>query len=91
MNLSGMTGLLASTIDAIGQTPLVALDRLTARLDGRILAKLEFFNPGFSKKDRAAKTVIEGAERSGLLSPGQTVVELTSGNMGTGVRARSSS
>lgn len=75
----------ASAIDAIGNTPLVALDRLSAGRDGRILAKLEFTNPGFSKKDRAARCVIEQAEREGTLKPGQTVVELTSGNMGTGL------
>ena len=80
-----MSELLSSAIEAIGETPLVALDRLTAGVDGRILAKLEFINPGFSKKDRAAKMVIEEAEQSGALSPGQTVVELTSGNMGTGL------
>jgi len=78
-------GILASAIDAIGNTPLVALDRLTAEYDGRILAKLEFTNPGFSKKDRAARCIIEQAEQQGLLKPGQTVVELTSGNMGTGL------
>ncbi len=77
--------LLESAIDAIGDTPLVALDRLCADLDGRIVAKLEFANPGFSKKDRAARTIIEEAERTGALVPGQTVVELTSGNMGTGL------
>ena len=77
--------ILQSAIDAIGDTPLVALDRLTRNLDGRILAKLEYFNPGFSKKDRAARTIVEEAEREGLLRPGQTVVELTSGNMGTGL------
>ncbi len=75
----------ASAINAIGQTPLIALDRLTSDCDGRILAKLEFTNPGFSKKDRAAKEIIEQAERDGTLKPGQTVVELTSGNMGTGL------
>ncbi len=80
-----MADILTSTIDAIGQTQLVALDRLTAGLDGRILAKLELLNPGFSKKDRAARMVIEEAERCGMLSPGQTVVELTSGNMGAGL------
>lgn len=77
--------ILASAIDAIGNTPLVALDRLCGDLDGRILAKLEFFNPGFSKKDRAARCIVEEAERSGELQPGQSVVELTSGNMGTGL------
>ena len=77
--------ILASAIDAIGDTPLVALDRLTADHEGRIVAKLEFANPGFSKKDRAARCIIEQAEEQGLLKPGQTVVELTSGNMGTGL------
>jgi cysteine synthase A len=77
--------ILASAIDAIGETPLVALDRLTADIDGRILAKLEFTNPGFSKKDRIAREIIEEAEKKGQLSPGQTVVELTSGNTGTGL------
>ena len=74
-----------SAIDAIGNTPLVALDRLCGGIDGRILAKLEFFSPGFSKKDRAARCIIEEAERSGDLQAEQTVVELTSGNMGTGL------
>jgi cysteine synthase A len=77
--------ILASAVDAIGDTPLVALDRLTADYEGRIVAKLEFTNPGFSKKDRAARCIIEQAEQQGLLKPGQTVVELTSGNMGTGL------
>jgi cysteine synthase A len=54
-------------------------------LDGTILAKLDYLNPGFSKKDRAAKGLVAEAERQGLLSPGQTVVELTSGNMGAGL------
>jgi cysteine synthase A len=66
-------------------TPLVALDRLTAGLDGRIVAKLEMLNPGFSKKDRAALRIIDEAERRGDIRPGDTVVELTSGNMGTGL------
>jgi len=79
------SNLLPSVVDAIGHTPLVALDRLTAGLDGRIVAKLEMLNPGFSKKDRAALKIIEEAEECGALSPGQTVVELTSGNMGTGL------
>jgi cysteine synthase A len=52
---------------------------------GRILAKLDYLNPGFSKKDRAALGIIEAAEQDGTLRPGQTVVELTSGNMGTGL------
>jgi cysteine synthase A len=78
---------LSSVVDAIGGTPLVRLDRLVrARgLSGTILAKLDYLNPGFSKKDRAAKGLIEDAERKGQLSPGQPVVELTSGNMGAGL------
>src|SRR3954463_1110836 len=76
-----------SVIEAIGDTPLVRLDRLVrARgLEGVILAKLDYLNPGFSKKDRAARGLIEQAERDGLLKAGQTVVELTSGNMGAGL------
>jgi cysteine synthase A len=76
---------LASTIDAIGDTPLVALSRLTAGVNGRILAKLDYLNPGFSKKDRIARQIIEDAEAESRLRPGQTVVELTSGNTGTGL------
>lgn len=82
-----MTPLLGSVVEAIGATPLVALDRLTAGLglDGRILAKLDHLLPGFSKKDRAARRIVEDARASGELAQGQTVVELTSGNMGTGL------
>ena len=76
---------LPSAIDAIGDTPLVELGRLTKGMDGRILAKLEYLNPGFSKKDRIALQMIEEAEAQGHLGPGQTVVELTSGNTGTGL------
>jgi cysteine synthase len=74
-----------STVDAIGNTPLVNLSRLTADINGTILAKLEYLNPGFSKKDRIAKQMVEEAEASGALQPGQTVIELTSGNTGTGL------
>ncbi|MBW2408877.1 MAG: pyridoxal-phosphate dependent enzyme, partial [Deltaproteobacteria bacterium] len=76
---------LTSTIEAIGNTPLVELSRLTRKIDGRILVKLENLNPGYSKKDRIARQIIEDAEASGELSAGQTVVELTSGNTGTGL------
>jgi cysteine synthase A len=78
---------LSSVVDAIGNTPLVRLDRLVRAkgLDGVIFAKLDYLNPGFSKKDRAARGLIEQAARDGLLKPGQTVVELTSGNMGAGL------
>jgi cysteine synthase A len=71
----------------IGQTPMVELNRLTRAhgLEGHIWAKIEFFNPGFSKKDRIALQMIEEAEADGSLRSGQTVVELTSGNTGTGL------
>lgn len=75
----------SSIIDTIGRTPLVALDRIAAGLNGRVLAKVEFANPGASVKDRIALRMIEDAERQGLLKPGGTVVELTSGNTGTGL------
>lgn len=76
---------LPSVIDAIGETPLVELSRLSKGIDGRILAKLEYLNPGLSKKDRIARQIIDDAEAEGKLTPGQTVVELTSGNTGTGL------
>lgn len=78
-------GILGSATEAIGKTPLVALDRLTGAVEGRILAKLDYLNPGFSKKDRIALQMIEEAESDGRLRTGQTVVELTSGNTGTGL------
>jgi cysteine synthase A len=79
--------ILSSTIDAIADTPLVDLSRICQHLglEGRILAKLDYLLPGFSKKDRAAKAIIEQARAVGSLRPGQPVVELTSGNMGTGL------
>ena len=76
---------LTSAVEAIGDTPMVELSRLTSGMDGRILAKLEYLNPGFSKKDRIGRQMIEDAEAQGALKPGQTVIELTSGNTGTGL------
>ena len=80
-----MNPLQPSVIQTIGQTPLVELSRITAGLNGRILAKLEYFTPGASKKDRIARQIIEDAEANGVLHPGQTIVELTSGSTGTGL------
>lgn len=74
-----------SVLDTIGNTPLVELSRITHGIDGRIFAKLEFLNPGCSKKDRIARQMIEDAEAEGALRPGDTIVELTSGNTGTGL------
>ena len=79
-----MSGLHDSILDTIGDTPVVRLSRLAP--DGiEIYAKLEAFNPLGSVKDRLALGVIEAAERDGLLKPGQTVVEATSGNTGIGL------
>ena len=73
-----------SSLDLIGRTPLIALSRLH-RGPGRILAKAEFVQPGGSVKDRAALQIVQDARASGGLAPGQTVVEMTSGNMGAGL------
>ncbi|MEO6053243.1 MAG: cysteine synthase family protein [Chthoniobacterales bacterium] len=74
-----------SITETIGGTPLLALNRIGAGLNGKIFAKLEYFSPGHSKKDRIALSIIDAAEKDGSLAPGQTVVELTSGNTGTGL------
>ena len=76
-----------SVLEAIGNTPLVELGRLVKHweLEGRILAKLDNLNPSGSKKDRIALGMIREAERKGLLKPGQTVIEETSGNTGNGL------
>ena len=70
---------------SIGRTPVVELARMRDVLGGRVLLKLELLNPGGSKKDRIALRMIDDALRDGLLRPGQPVVELTSGNTGTGL------
>ena len=76
----------ASTIlDTIGNTPLVKLNTITKDIDALVLAKVESFNPGNSVKDRMAVKMIEDAEVSGLLKPGGTIVEGTSGNTGMGL------
>lgn len=78
-------GVLTGADQAIGHTPLIELQRLCAEMDGTILAKCEFMNPGGSKKDRIAKQMIDAAQARGLLAPGQTIVEVTSGNTGCGL------
>ncbi len=75
----------ASILDAVGDTPIVELSRLACGLPGRLLAKCEYLNPSGSKKDLIACYIIEDAESKGLLRPGQTVVEITSGNTGNGL------
>jgi len=74
-----------SILDTIGNTPLVRLTRIAPGVRPQLLAKLEVFNPGGSIKDRVAVALIEAAERDGLLLPGGTIVEPTSGNTGTGL------
>lgn len=78
---------LESAMHAIHGTPTVLLSRLASELelDGKIVAKLEYLSPGFSKKDRIARQMLEDAISCGTLGPGQPVVELTSGNTGTGL------
>lgn len=72
-------------LTTIGDTPLVRLNSVTAGSEALVLAKLEFFNPGGSVKDRIGWPIIEDAERDGRLRPGGTIVEATSGNTGVGL------
>ncbi|WP_326796256.1 cystathionine beta-synthase [Streptomyces sp. NBC_01808] len=74
-----------SITDLVGNTPLVRLGRVTQGIRATVLAKIEYFNPGGSVKDRIALRMIEAAERSGALRPGGTIVEPTSGNTGVGL------
>jgi cystathionine beta-synthase len=74
-----------SIIETIGNTPLVKLNKLTEGIRGTVLAKVEYFNPGNSMKDRVALSMIEDAEAEGLLKPGGTIIEGTSGNTGMGL------
>jgi cystathionine beta-synthase len=72
-------------VETIGRTPLVCINRVNRGLKPLLLAKLESFNPGGSVKDRIGVTIINAAERAGLLKPGGTIVEATSGNTGAGL------
>ena len=74
-----------SLIELVGNTPLVKLSRVTGDVKPLVLAKVEYFNPGGSVKDRIAVKMIEAAEREGKLKPGGTIVEPTSGNTGVGL------
>ncbi|GAK91614.1 cystathionine beta-synthase [Nonlabens ulvanivorans] len=71
-----------SVLDLIGDTPLIKLSTTTANYTGEFFAKVEAFNPGHSSKDRIALHIIEEAERKGILKPGDTIIETTSGNTG---------
>jgi cystathionine beta-synthase len=71
-----------NVLELIGNTPLIKLNKVTEELEGNFYAKVEAFNPGHSSKDRIALYIIEEAERKGILSPGDTIIETTSGNTG---------
>ena len=71
-----------NVLELIGNTPLIKLNKITEGLEGNFYAKVEAFNPGHSSKDRIALYIIEEAEKRGILSPGDTIIETTSGNTG---------
>src|ERR1700753_1292617 len=72
-------------LETIGNTPLIRLNKLTKDLPCTVLAKVEYFNPGNSAKDRMALKMVEVAEKDGRLQPGGTIIECTSGNTGLGL------
>jgi cystathionine beta-synthase len=74
-----------SIIETIGNTPIVRLNKITKGIAGTVVAKVEYFNPGNSTKDRMALKMVEDAEKAGLLKPGGTIIEGTSGNTGMGL------
>src|SRR5713101_3720123 len=74
-----------SILDTIGNTPLVRINKLARGVKCKVYAKLEYFNPGGSVKDRIGVTMVRGAEERGELGPGGTIVECTSGNTGMGL------
>ena len=71
-----------NVLELIGKTPLVKLNKIVKDIPGNYYAKVEAFNPGHSNKDRIALHIIESAEKKGLLKPGATIIETTSGNTG---------
>jgi len=84
--MDSMTSLVVNDItELIGDTPVVRLNRLTTPQDAELYVKLELFNPSGSVKDRAAYNLILQAEQEGLLTPGGTIIEPTSGNTGIGL------
>lgn len=74
-----------SIVETIGNTPMVRLNKVSKGIRGTLLAKVEYFNPGNSTKDRMAVKMVEDAEKAGLLKPGGTIIEGTSGNTGMGL------
>ena len=84
-----MANIYTSADQLIGKTPLLELTHIEKALGlkAKVLAKLEYFNPAGSVKDRVAKTMIDDAEEKGLLKPGSVIIEPTSGNTGIGLAA----
>lgn len=76
---------LNSIIETIGHTPMIKLNRVASDIDATVLVKVEYFNPGNSMKDRMALKMVEDAEKAGVLKPGGTIIEGTSGNTGMGL------
>src|SRR5678815_3223559 len=76
---------LNSILETIGNTPLIRLNKITKDIPATVLAKVEYFNPGNSIKDRMALKMVEVAEKEGKLKPGGTIIECTSGNTGMGL------
>lgn len=77
-----MSKIFANVLEAVGNTPLIRLNKVTTGIAATVCAKIEASNPGHSVKDRIARAMVEDAEKTGLLKPGGTIVEPTSGNMG---------
>jgi cystathionine beta-synthase len=75
----------SSIVDTIGNTPLIKLNKVTKGIKGTVLVKVEYFNPGNSVKDRIGIKMVEDAEKAGILKPGGTIIEGTSGNTGMGL------
>lgn len=82
MSLEKQSKIFNNILELIGDTPLVRLNTITQGFPGTYIAKLESFNPGQSSKDRIALYIIEDAEKKGILNPGDTIIETTSGNTG---------
>ena len=82
MSMKNKQNVYNNVLELIGDTPLIRLNKITQGLKGSFYAKVEAFNPGHSTKDRIALHIIEEAERKGILKPGDTIIETTSGNTG---------
>lgn len=74
-----------NVLETIGNTPMIRLNKVASEVKALVLAKVETFNPGHSIKDRMAVQMIDDAEANGLLKPGGTIIECTSGNTGMGI------